>query len=70
MTPSTEILGTPSEVAKVLHTSIESLAQRRYLGTGPQFVKLGRRVFYKWRDVHAWIDANTLQRTDDRPVSA
>jgi len=64
------ILATPQQVAPVLHTTPEALAQKRYLGTGPKFVKLGRRVFYKWADVHAWIDQNTMQRTDDRRGAA
>lgn len=64
------ILATPQQVAAYVHTTPEALAQKRYLGTGPKFVKLGRRVFYKWSDVHAWIDANTMQRTDDRPGAA
>ncbi|MDV6293300.1 helix-turn-helix transcriptional regulator [Rhodococcus aetherivorans] len=64
------ILGTPQQVAQAIHTTTEALAQRRYLGTGPKFVKLGRRVFYKWADVYAWIDQNTMQRTDDRPGAA
>ena len=63
-------LATPKEVATYLHTTEPALAQKRYLGTGPKFVKLGRRVFYKWADVYDWIDQNTMQRTDDRPGAA
>ncbi len=25
------------------------------------------RRFYDWADVYAWVDQNTMQRTDDRP---
>jgi hypothetical protein len=55
----------PEQVALVLGTSAAGLAQMRYRGTGPRFVKRGRRVLYRWSDVRAYLDANTLQRTDD-----
>ena len=63
-------LATPKEVAHFRRTTEASLAQERYKGTGPRFKKLGKRVFYDWNDVYAWIDAHTMTRTDDRPVSA
>jgi hypothetical protein len=37
----------------------------RYRGTGPKFIKRGRRVLYRWADVNAYLDANTVLRTDD-----
>jgi hypothetical protein len=55
----------PRQVAKLLDTTPEGLAQMRYRGSGPRFVKRGRRVLYRWSDVRAYLDANTLQRTDD-----
>ncbi len=56
----------PAEVAKVLHTSEAGLAQLRYRGTGPKFIRVGRRrVIYRWSDVRAYLDAHTCQRTDD-----
>ncbi|MFZ2177025.1 MAG: helix-turn-helix domain-containing protein [Rhodococcus sp. (in: high G+C Gram-positive bacteria)] len=63
-------LATPNEVAAYLRTSAAKLAQDRYRGIGPKFIKHGRRVLYRWADVQAWADANTLQRTDDRPGAA
>jgi hypothetical protein len=55
----------PSEVAPVLGTTEAGLAQQRYRGRGPKFVKVGRKVLYRWSDVRAYLDANTCQRTDD-----
>ncbi|MBV8178020.1 MAG: DNA-binding protein [Mycobacterium sp.] len=55
----------PSQVAPVLGTTEAGLAQMRYRGTGPKFCKVGRKVVYRWSDVRAYLDANTLQRTDD-----
>ena len=58
-------LATPEEVAAYRRTTASALAQERYRGTGPKFKKLGKRVFYDWDDVRAWVSANTCQRTDD-----
>lgn len=57
------------EVAEFRRITEASLAQERYKGTGPKFRKLGRKVFYDWADVYAWVDENTMQRTDDRGVA-
>jgi hypothetical protein len=56
---------TAAQVARVLDTSKAGLAQMRYRGTGPRFIKRGRRVLYRWSDVQSYLDANTCQRTDD-----
>lgn len=63
-------LATAEEAAEFLRATTQRLAQDRYLGTGPRFIKHGRRVLYRWDDLRAYVDANTFQRTDDRPVSA
>jgi hypothetical protein len=56
---------TPAQIAPVLDTTEAGLAQMRYRGTGPRFVKRGRRVLYRWSDVRDYLNANTIQRTDD-----
>jgi hypothetical protein len=58
-----EDIATPEQVAIALHTTLAGLAQLRYRGTGPRFTKRGRRVLYRWSDVCAYLDANTLSRT-------
>lgn len=55
----------PKQVAPVLGTTEDGLAQMRYRGTGPKFIRAGRKVLYRWSDVRAYLDANTVQRTDD-----
>lgn len=55
----------PREVADALYTTEAGLAQMRYRGTGPKFVKVGHRVLYRWSDVRDYLTANTIQRTDD-----
>ena len=57
---------TCKQVAEILHTSADGLAQMRYRGIGPKFVKLGpKKVIYTMTDVQKYIEANTVQRTDD-----
>jgi hypothetical protein len=58
-------LATPAQVAKYLYTTEAALAQMRYMGDGPKFIKIGRRVLYNWDDLLQWIQKNTIQRTDD-----
>ena len=48
-------------------TTDKSWAAMRHKGTGPRYVKLGRKVYYRRVDVQAWIDSNVYTRTD-RPV--
>ena len=57
---------TSKEVAAYLHTTEAGLAQMRYRGVGPKFVKVGpRKVIYRWSDIQDYLDENTCQRTDD-----
>lgn len=61
----TDDTATPKEVAAYLHTSEQGLAQMRYRGNGPKFCRVGnRKVIYRWSDVQAYLDANTMTRTD------
>jgi hypothetical protein len=63
---STPATGDAVEVAEYLRTTTAALAQDRYKGSGPKFIKRGSRVLYRWSDVLEWLDRNTIQRTDDR----
>jgi hypothetical protein len=59
-------LATPAEVATALHTTPASLAQMRYRGDGPKFVRAGKkRVLYRWIDVEQWIAESVHVRTDE-----
>jgi hypothetical protein len=58
-------LATPAEVATALHTTPAGLAQMRYRGDGPRFVRVGRRrVLYRWVDVEGYINESLHVRTD------
>jgi len=61
---------TPDEVAAALFTTTAGLAQLRYRGLGPKFVKVGGRVLYRWRDVNAYLDNNTRQHTANSQEAA
>jgi hypothetical protein len=58
-----EPLATPEEVAAHLGRSVQALAQLRFHGTGPAFIRTGRLIRYRWEDVAAWVQAGSSTRT-------
>ncbi len=56
-------IATPKEVAVTMRISVMGLAQMRYRGTGPKFIKRGSRVLYRWSDVSDYLDGHTRERT-------
>lgn len=56
-----EKYGTPVEVAKYRHTTVDRLAQERYLGKGPAYIKDGRRILYEWAVVDAYLEERTVK---------
>jgi predicted DNA-binding transcriptional regulator AlpA len=65
MAAQPEPLMESTAIAELLGTTPQNLAQMRYRGTGPKFIKLGHRAIrYRWSDVEAWIEANTLTQSD------
>ena len=53
-----------SEVtATVLHTSERTLERRRQDGTGPKFLRWGRRILYRPEDVEQWAQENAVSST-------
>lgn len=59
----TSELMAPAELGHRLAKSTAVLANWRYLGTGPRFIKLNRAVRYRVSDVEAWLDEQTRQQT-------
>ncbi|TYQ02035.1 UNVERIFIED_ORG: hypothetical protein L601_000800000490 [Gordonia westfalica J30] len=53
-------LATPDEVAEYLHTTPATLSQDRYHHRGVPYIKHGRKVLYRWSDVYAYLEANTV----------
>ena len=48
---------TLDEVAEILKTSENTVRWWRQIGTGPEFVKIGRRLYTTVGDLRRWIDA-------------
>ena len=57
------------EHQRMAHVAPRTLQRKRLDGTGPMFVKLGRRVLYRRRHVLAWIEANTHDSTSAATVA-
>lgn len=45
-------------------TTCQAWAAMRHKGTGPRYVKVGRKVYYRRTDLDAWLAANMYERTD------
>lgn len=58
-----ERLVAPEDLAKLLSVTTGQLAQMRYLGNGPEYVKVGTRVRYALSDVRTWLDEQRRSRT-------
>jgi len=57
-----EIL-TARESAGYVRLSSSTLAKMRMAGTGPEFMKLGRRVVYAKRALDLWLETHRRQNT-------
>ena len=61
---------TQREAAELLRLSERTLERHRLAGTGPCFVRLGRRVVYRKVDLEAWAAANTFRSTSKAGAAA
>jgi excisionase family DNA binding protein len=50
-------------LAEILNVPVATLANWRYQGRGPRFVKVGRHVRYRRSDVEAWLERNAREST-------
>ena len=63
-------LATDKDFANFAGLTIGQIAQLRYLGRGPKFIRVtGRQIRYRWEDIEAWLDTRTCMRSDQRPLS-
>jgi len=56
---------TTEQAAWLLRISRKTLERMRVEGRGPKFVKIGRCVRYRHRDLLTWITTNTHQSTSE-----
>ncbi len=56
---------TTSEAAPRVGVSAGTLENWRVAGTGPKFIKSGRRVMYDPADIEAWKSENRFQSTSE-----
>ncbi len=59
---TTELLK-PEVLAQNLGKSPAVLANWRYRGLGPKYIKLGRSIRYSVSDVEEWLNLQTRQQT-------
>lgn len=52
-----------STVAAVRDCSIATIERDRWIGTGVPFIKMGRSVRYRKRDIRAWLEAQPMVRS-------
>lgn len=57
-------------VSEILGVAVATLRQWRIRGTGPDYVKLGRRVLYRMEDVSRWIDERVCHVSRSAPDAA
>jgi len=56
---------TPIELSKSLGISASTLAHYRCSGKGPEFIKIGRRVFYDEDAIKRWLRDHSFKSTAD-----
>lgn len=60
LTSDLDLLLTEVQAADVLNLSVRTLQAWRPKGLGPSFVRAGRAIRYRRRDLHTWMDDNTI----------
>jgi hypothetical protein len=58
--PDSDALLAETQAADLLNLSSRTLQAWRVKGTGPAFIRAGRAIRYRRRDLISWIEANTV----------
>ena len=61
-----DFLLTQGEYAKIRHCSERTIERERTAGTGCKFIKIGRAVRYRRRDILEFIDRHARQSTSEK----
>jgi predicted DNA-binding transcriptional regulator AlpA len=60
------LIVTPHQAARMVGLTIHTLQRMRTEGTGPRFIKLGkRRVGYRECDLNEWLESRVATSTAD-----
>jgi predicted site-specific integrase-resolvase len=62
--PNTPFLS-QKHLSQALSISERTLERWRLEGSGPIFIKAGRRVLYRWEDVERWLAQGAHQSTSE-----
>ena len=57
------------DVANAIGVTTQTLATWRCEGYGPDYVKLGKQVFYRRETLRAWVGASTLSPSHPRETT-
>jgi predicted DNA-binding transcriptional regulator AlpA len=63
--PADDPLHPPKTAAPRVGNSPSTLAKRRMDGTGPEYLKIGRKVFYRQSALDAWLDSKRRNNTGE-----
>ena len=58
---------TAHQLAEILGISVFSLQRYRTEGTGPDYEKIGNRIFYRADVVEAWLQSTSRSSTSEIP---
>ncbi|MBV1835742.1 AlpA family transcriptional regulator [Acetobacter estunensis] len=64
-TPVQSALLNERSAANYLGLHTRTLQKGRQDGSGPTFIKLGRRIAYRQCDLDAWVEAHAVRSTAD-----
>jgi hypothetical protein len=56
--------GSPETMAKIYEISAGTLANLRWMGKGPKYFKVGRKVLYRFEDFENWLFSNPVMTLD------
>ncbi len=62
-----DALLTESQVVLLFNISARTLQSWRLRGGGPKFIKAGRAVRYRRRDLLDWVEQSTVENTSQSP---
>lgn len=60
----------PGESARRLGVKVSTLANWRWSGRGPAYLKVGGKVRYRAEDLASWLDSQTRRSTSEAPRDA